>query len=206
MSAGMSRESGPEVDGRQHDRSAAQEDARKFSKGKGDRVLRYWNNDVPLSVEGVLEDILSAITTTPTPHPLPTRGRGADRVAGKRAPSRAGCAHRDYLPFAGNHRGNAKVPRKDQRTSPPQKRIHIACEGAASEHGRVGSVVAIQYPGRPRAGHDQVRGDWFIDQPSGEQRRGNRITVIVLATRVGVARSSARHQRTNASAPPPIPR
>src|SRR5260370_17672093 len=80
----------------------------KVLEGKGDRVLRYWNNDVPLSVEGVLEDILSAITTTPTPHPLPTRGRGADRVRGKRAPSRAGWAPPGLSAFRGQSQGQCK--------------------------------------------------------------------------------------------------
>ena len=46
-------------------------DVRKFLEANGYRVLRYWNNDVLLNIDGVLEDILSAITTTPTPNPSP---------------------------------------------------------------------------------------------------------------------------------------
>src|SRR5947209_7937153 len=54
-----------EVDGGQHDRSAADERRTKVLEANGYRVLRYWNNDVLLNIDGVLEDILSAITTTP---------------------------------------------------------------------------------------------------------------------------------------------
>jgi hypothetical protein len=43
-------------------------------------VLRYWNNDVLKNIEGVLEDIHRAIGVDPHPQPLPTRGRGADRI------------------------------------------------------------------------------------------------------------------------------
>jgi very-short-patch-repair endonuclease len=60
-----------EVDGGQHDRSAADERRTKVLEANGYRVLRYWNSDVLLNIDGVLEDILSAITTTPTPNPSP---------------------------------------------------------------------------------------------------------------------------------------
>jgi very-short-patch-repair endonuclease len=71
-----------EVDGSQHDRSANDEKRTKVLEATGYRVLRYWNNDVLSNIDSVLEDILRAITTTPHPQPLPTRGRGADRVRG----------------------------------------------------------------------------------------------------------------------------
>ncbi len=35
----------------------------------GYRVLRYWNSDVLSNINGVLEDIQNAITTTPTRGP-----------------------------------------------------------------------------------------------------------------------------------------
>ncbi len=37
----------------------------------GYRVLRFWNNDVLSNIDGVLTEILRAITTTPTPNPSP---------------------------------------------------------------------------------------------------------------------------------------
>jgi len=63
-----------EVDGSQHDRSAADEKRTKVLEATGYRVLRYWNNDVLSNIESVLEDILRAITTTPTPNPSPQGG------------------------------------------------------------------------------------------------------------------------------------
>ena len=66
-----------EVDGSQHAGSAADKEPAKVLEANGYRVLRYWNNEVLSNIDSVLEDILSAITRTPTPQPLPTRGRGA---------------------------------------------------------------------------------------------------------------------------------
>jgi very-short-patch-repair endonuclease len=63
-----------EVDGGQHDRSVADEKRTKVLEASGYRVLRYWNNDVLSNIDGVLEDIVSAITTTPTPNPSPQGG------------------------------------------------------------------------------------------------------------------------------------
>jgi very-short-patch-repair endonuclease len=63
-----------EVDGSQHGRSAADEERTKVLEANGYRVLRYWNNDVLSNIDSVLEDILSAITTTPTPNPSPQGG------------------------------------------------------------------------------------------------------------------------------------
>ncbi len=63
-----------EVDGGQHGRSPADEERTKVLEANGYRVLRYWNNDVLSHIDSVLEDILSAITTTPTPNPSPQGG------------------------------------------------------------------------------------------------------------------------------------
>ena len=60
-----------EVDGGQHAASATDEARTKVLEANGYRVLRYWNNDVLTNIDGVLEDILSKITTTPTPNPSP---------------------------------------------------------------------------------------------------------------------------------------
>ena len=70
-----------EVDGGQHaTQSAADAERTSVLEANGYRVLRYWNNDVLKNIEGVLEDIHRAIGVDPHPQPLPTRGRGADRI------------------------------------------------------------------------------------------------------------------------------
>jgi very-short-patch-repair endonuclease len=54
-----------EVDGGQHGVTSASDAERtKVLEANGYRVLRYWNNDVLSNIEGVLEDIQSAISTT----------------------------------------------------------------------------------------------------------------------------------------------
>jgi len=59
-----------EVDGGQHGmRSAADEERTRVLVANGYRVLRYWNSDVLANINGVLEDIQNAITTTPTRGP-----------------------------------------------------------------------------------------------------------------------------------------
>jgi very-short-patch-repair endonuclease len=71
-----------EVDGGQHDERAASDAKRtRLFEANGYRVLRYWNNDVLSNVDGVLEDIQRALTSTPTPDPSPQGGgeaRGTD--------------------------------------------------------------------------------------------------------------------------------
>jgi very-short-patch-repair endonuclease len=53
-----------EVDGGQHGaRSAADDERTRILEANGYRVLRYWNNDVLSNIDGVLEDILSAINS-----------------------------------------------------------------------------------------------------------------------------------------------
>jgi very-short-patch-repair endonuclease len=55
-----------EVDGGQHgERSAADDGRTRILEANGYRVLRYWNNDVLSNIDGVLEDILSAINGDP---------------------------------------------------------------------------------------------------------------------------------------------
>jgi very-short-patch-repair endonuclease len=60
-----------EVDGGQHGSSAADEQRTKVLEANGYRMLRYWNNDVLSNIDGVLDDILSELATTPTPNPSP---------------------------------------------------------------------------------------------------------------------------------------
>jgi very-short-patch-repair endonuclease len=64
-----------EVDGGQHAVNAdADMERTKSLEANGYRVLRFWNNDVLTNIEGVLEEIQRAITTTPTPNPSPQGG------------------------------------------------------------------------------------------------------------------------------------
>ena len=64
-----------EIDGGQHAlQTTADQERTRFLIGRGYRVLRYWNNDVLSNVDGVLEEILRAIATTPTPDPSPQGG------------------------------------------------------------------------------------------------------------------------------------
>ena len=64
-----------EVDGSQHaTRSAADAARTDFLEREGYRVLRFWNNDVLRNIDGVLETIHGAMTSTPTPNPSPQGG------------------------------------------------------------------------------------------------------------------------------------
>ncbi|MCC8539607.1 endonuclease domain-containing protein [Xanthomonas axonopodis pv. poinsettiicola] len=65
-----------ELDGSQHQASFDQARTR-WLQSKGWIVLRFWNNDVLLSLDAVVEAI-STIVAPPYPHPNPsTGGRGA---------------------------------------------------------------------------------------------------------------------------------
>ncbi|MCP3472814.1 DUF559 domain-containing protein [Bradyrhizobium sp. CCGUVB1N3] len=72
-----------EVDGGQHNESAADEirDARLTEKGY--KILRFWNNDVLGNIDGVLLTIQAELVeAAPHPTPLPVRtGRGSERAA-----------------------------------------------------------------------------------------------------------------------------
>jgi very-short-patch-repair endonuclease len=64
-----------EVDGSQHLQNVTLDLERtKYLQSRGYRVLRYWNNEVLSNIDGVLDDIQRAITTTPTPDPSPQGG------------------------------------------------------------------------------------------------------------------------------------
>ena len=72
-----------EVDGGQHSvRSAADEARTKVLEANGYRVLRYWNNDVLIEHRWRARGHCQRNNDDPHPQPLPTRGRGADRVCG----------------------------------------------------------------------------------------------------------------------------
>jgi very-short-patch-repair endonuclease len=64
-----------EVDGSQHIESAGADAERtRALEEQGYRVLRFWNNDVLLQTEGVLQRIVEALT----PGPSPASGRGGE--------------------------------------------------------------------------------------------------------------------------------
>jgi len=65
-----------ELDGGQHAEQVRQDTERtRVLNANGYRVVRFWNNDVLENIEGVLESIRIALTTsTPTPDPSPQGG------------------------------------------------------------------------------------------------------------------------------------
>ena len=74
-----------ELDGSQHAESAYDEARTAWLQEHGWRVLRFWNNDVLLNTEGVVEAIQKELGTEPTltrpqadarGHPLPPAGEG----------------------------------------------------------------------------------------------------------------------------------
>jgi very-short-patch-repair endonuclease len=75
-----------ELDGSQHVEAQPHDDARtRQLEAAGYRVIRFWNNDLPSNMPGVLETILTATIGTehvPTPQPPPASGRGGSVVRG----------------------------------------------------------------------------------------------------------------------------
>jgi 2-isopropylmalate synthase len=63
-----------EIDGGQHAESRSDAARDRYLRANGWRVLRYWNNDVMKSREGVWESIQQAVALTP-PLTRPLRGR-----------------------------------------------------------------------------------------------------------------------------------
>ena len=62
-----------ELDGGQHnaDGEAARDERRdQYIRGRGIEVVRYWNHDVLLRTEAVLEDLLEHLSLKPCPSPL----------------------------------------------------------------------------------------------------------------------------------------
>jgi very-short-patch-repair endonuclease len=56
-----------EVDGGQHADSERDKERTAFLEAEGYRVIRFWNNDVLENVEGVIQKIVEALKTRPTP-------------------------------------------------------------------------------------------------------------------------------------------
>lgn len=68
-----------EIDGSQHaDRKSDVVRTRRL-EADGYRVLRFWNNDVLMNIDGVLEAILSAVSLLPPPPTPPHKGEGRRR-------------------------------------------------------------------------------------------------------------------------------
>jgi very-short-patch-repair endonuclease len=69
-----------ELDGGQHVASESDKarDARLMEEGY--RVLRFWNNDVLLNIDGVIETVLKNLRQ-PSPQPSPSKGEGVQKRA-----------------------------------------------------------------------------------------------------------------------------
>ena len=68
-----------EADGGQHAEQLSYDAERtKFLEGHGFKVLRYWNSEIFLQTESVLEQIWNCLQQRhPHPNPLPQAGEGA---------------------------------------------------------------------------------------------------------------------------------
>ena len=68
-----------EIDGGQHQQQTLYDAKRTEAlQTAGYRVLRFWDNDVLLRTDSVMEAIYSALTASPHPNPLPAdTGRGS---------------------------------------------------------------------------------------------------------------------------------
>ena len=68
-----------EIDGGQHESAQAADDAKRdaWLRGEGFRILRFWNNDVLKSLDGVLERVAEALREPLPPSlTLPRKGGG----------------------------------------------------------------------------------------------------------------------------------
>jgi len=67
-----------EVDGGQHADADGDERHDAFLRGRGFRVVRFWNNEVLSDPEGVCEVVLRWLADAPPPHPSPASGGGSN--------------------------------------------------------------------------------------------------------------------------------
>ncbi|MFD1473734.1 DUF559 domain-containing protein [Ancylobacter polymorphus] len=68
-----------ELDGGQH-RATSDEATTRTIEASGYLVIRFWNNDVPMNMDGVLVRILEALrAAAPHPSPLPDGEREQER-------------------------------------------------------------------------------------------------------------------------------
>jgi very-short-patch-repair endonuclease len=74
-----------EVDGGQHDGSSTDGRHDAFMRGKGLKVLRFWNNEVMANLEGVCSVILRSLPER-CPHPsLPSSAHPSGAASGEGA-------------------------------------------------------------------------------------------------------------------------
>ena len=65
-----------EIDGGQHDPSSPRDGERsRFLRNEGYRVLRFWNNGVLATLDGVYETITGELGRITPTQPPPSRGR-----------------------------------------------------------------------------------------------------------------------------------
>ena len=70
-----------ETDGSQHADNARDQIRDADLRKRGFRTLRFWNNDILMNADGVLQQIMDTIAQSPSPRglrprPSPTRGEG----------------------------------------------------------------------------------------------------------------------------------
>jgi len=68
----LSRKLIVEVDGGQHFETTKYDAKRtKFLESRGFSIIRFWNNDVLIDTDAVMQNIYSALTQSPSPRPSP---------------------------------------------------------------------------------------------------------------------------------------
>jgi very-short-patch-repair endonuclease len=69
-----------ELDGGQHADSESDQQRDAWLRERGFRVLRFWNSDVLLNIDGVMEVVTRALVHHPLPNPPPSRGRESKKT------------------------------------------------------------------------------------------------------------------------------
>lgn len=65
-----------EADGGQHNESVRDQTRDAWLKAQGFQIMRFWNNDILLNTNAVLEMIWAAVVSPLSPDPSPARGEG----------------------------------------------------------------------------------------------------------------------------------
>ncbi len=111
-----------ELDGGQHNGSAADVARDAWLTSQGFVVLRFWNNEIFENLAGVVERILGQLQAAPSPQPLSPRGRGAQKrtaitVSSIEASDDSKASLASLPPRGGGTEGEGEAPTK----SGPQK-------------------------------------------------------------------------------------
>jgi|GEM_PF-98709 len=104
-----------ELDGGQHLESDSDRRRDAWLTEQGFRVLRFWNNDVLLNIDAVLEAIYQAVLPSP-PTPLPQAGEGSSSAQ----PSALLCENKE----------NSPLTQTKQKSKAPTSPRPLAGEGA----------------------------------------------------------------------------